>query len=102
MRDIIIGNDFNVADLAFKQDVHCSYFTTARGVYSWIDHILCTDYDVINVKSCKIILPAADNVSTHLPLRLTTELLLPLAETPVTIDQSPTGARSVLEQTYEQ
>jgi len=74
MHDFIIGNDFNVADLAIKQDVHYPYFNIARGVYNWIDHVLFTDYDMINVKSGKIIHPGADNVSDRLPLRLTMEL----------------------------
>jgi len=34
-----------------------------HGVYSWIDHTLFTDYDMINVRSCKIIPPDAENVS---------------------------------------
>jgi len=77
-----------VPDLAFKQDVHYSYFNTVRGVYDWIDLTLFTDYDMINVKFCKIIPPNADNVNDHRPLRLPMEMHVPLTEAGVTIDQS--------------
>ena len=69
MYDFISGNNFNIADLTFKQDVPFTYFNIARGVYSWIDHMLCTEYDMSSVTLCKTIPPDADNVSDHLPLR---------------------------------
>jgi len=52
----------------------------------WIDQMLCTDYDMINVKSCKIIPPDGNNVSDHHILRLTMELHVPLTEALVTTD----------------
>ena len=88
MYDCITGNNFNIADLTFRQDVPFTYFNIARGAYSWIDHMLCTEYDLSSVTSCKIIPPDADNVSDHLPLRLTTKLHVPSADTPAPIDQS--------------
>ena len=46
MHDFIVGNTLNVVDLAFKQHVNYTYFNIARGVFSWIDHVLSTDYDM--------------------------------------------------------
>ena len=52
-------------------DVYYSYFNTARGVYSWIDDMLFTDCNMINVKSGKFIPRDAVNISNHISLMST-------------------------------
>ena len=60
-------NSFVAADMAVRQDVNYTYFCHKRNVFTWIDHVLCAEYDVNSVLKCKIIM-SADNDSDHLPL----------------------------------
>jgi hypothetical protein len=66
--DFIMANDLNVVDFNFKQPVKYTYFNIKNNTFTWIDHILCTDYDKLSVSSCQIIPLKAENVSDHLPL----------------------------------
>ena len=59
-----------------------------RGVFSWIDHVLSTDYDMSSITSCKIHPLDSDNVSDHLPIRLTMDLPLPPEDESAPVIQS--------------
>ena len=62
------ANDFTAVDLTMKQAVKYTYFCHKRNVFTWIDHALCTHYDMCSVMECKIIMHSPDNDSDHLPL----------------------------------
>lgn len=88
MHDFIEGNNLNVADFSFTQPVRYTYYNTTRGVYSWIDHMLSTEYDMNSVLACNIIPLDGDNVSDHLPVRLVMEIPNPSGlEAPPVINQ---------------
>ena len=70
LNDLIYGNNFKVIDHEFKQDVKYTYFNIPRQIYTWIDHMISTEYDISSVKSCKIVPLDDGNVSDHLPIRM--------------------------------
>jgi hypothetical protein len=77
LHDFIVGNGLKVVDQMFKQSVNYTYFNIPRGIQTWIDHIISTEYDVSNIYSCDIIPLDGNNVSDHLPLRLRMYINIP-------------------------
>jgi hypothetical protein len=73
--DFISANNMLVADFMFPQKpmTPCphTYFCAKRNVYTWIDHIVTSDYDSNSIEDCQIIPLEAGNVSDHLPIQLT-------------------------------
>jgi len=69
--DFIASNEMVVADFLSDQSVQYTYFCHARNAYTWIDHVLCFDYDAPSVHNCSILPLSLDNDSDHLPLQCT-------------------------------
>jgi hypothetical protein len=57
--------------------VDYTFFCIKRNVYTWIDHIVTTEYDVNKLVSCKIVPLEEGNVSHHLPIRFSYRLEIP-------------------------
>ena len=74
--NFITGNVLTVTDMYYSQSIKYTYFCHARNVHTWIDHILATDMETSNMKSCKIMDHDSGNVSDHLPLQLVTTINL--------------------------
>ena len=64
--DFIASNELVVADFLANQSVQYTYFCHARNVYTWIDLVLCFDYDAPSVHTCSILPLSPDNDSDHL------------------------------------
>jgi hypothetical protein len=74
MYDFMCCNDFIVADFLNEQQVNYTYFCHTTGNRSWIDHCLTTSYDTDTITSCSICPLDEDNLSDHLPIKVTIQL----------------------------
>ena len=72
--DFISANDLLVADFMYPQPEMSPHshtlFCVKRNVYTWIDHVLSSDYDSSNIYNCQIIPLEEGNVSDHLPVQV--------------------------------
>ena len=68
LHDFIISNDLVAADLRHDQSVGYTFFCHQRGVYTWIDHVLCFEYDMTSFSCCNILPLSSLNDSDHLPI----------------------------------
>ena len=64
-----------ILDFRFDQTVHHTYFCDALRVRTWIDLILCYNHDK-SVTSCNIIQHQAENCSDHLPVVISSNLVI--------------------------
>lgn len=67
-QDFISSNDLLAADLHHDQSVGYTFFSHQRGVYTWLDHILCFTYDMSSIECCNILPLSSLNDSDHLPV----------------------------------
>ena len=67
LHDFILSNDMCVCDFSFNQSTNYTYFCDARGVRTWIDHILSTNHHAEDVIGCYIHVRDEQLVSDHLP-----------------------------------
>ena len=65
----------------FTQKTKYTYFNVKNNVYSWIDHVLSTEYDVDTISDCKIAPHDDDYVSDHLPVRLQIKIKIARSDT---------------------
>ena len=72
----MFANDFIAADFINITGERFSFFNHMRGIYTWIDHVLTSSYNVPNVKSCYIVPEEALNASDHLPIRISFDVSL--------------------------
>ena len=70
MYDFIVTNNMLVSDMMYSQCVNYTYFSHARNVYTWIDHVLSTSNDTESILNCTIIDHNSCNVSDHLPVHI--------------------------------
>jgi hypothetical protein len=61
--------------MCFKQPVHHTFVRAERT--SYIDHILASQDACAFIEDCKILATLEDNVSDHLPLKVTMHLPVP-------------------------
>ena len=75
MMDFIAANDLVVSDFSFKQHVSYmpKYLCDANRAYTWIDHCLSSANS--QTQNCKIIPCDPCNVSDHLPLSMSIEIV---------------------------
>ena len=69
--DFLAANNLICADLCSTQKEKFTFFCHKRAVYTWIDHVATTTYDMKNVQDCSILPLCYHNVSDHLPLKCT-------------------------------
>jgi hypothetical protein len=75
LHNFLLANNL-VSDVMLNNSTNCfTYFCHKRSVYTWIDHVLCSDFDASSITNCSILEYVADNVSDHLPM--CTEILIP-------------------------
>ena len=74
--NFLVANDLVVLDFLQRQEVSYSYFCHKSNAYTWIYHIIGSAYDIDAVQSCNIIPEESDNLSDHLPLRVSLKLRL--------------------------
>ena len=91
MWNFLLGNDLIVADFLHRQPTPYTYFCHKRSIYTWIEHMTSSKHDVSIIRSCEIIPLECTNVSDHLPLRLT----LQLVHCPATVSQSTQPAHKI-------
>ena len=75
------SNEMVSLDLKYQQTTKYTYFCIKSGVYTWIDHVLSTNYDTENVQSCCIEPLIDNNVSDHLPISMVYRVQVPTAKT---------------------
>ena len=68
--EFMIENNLDAANRLFPQGINHTFFCHKRGVYSWVDHILCFKHDFNSISECGISQPSADNNSDHLPVHI--------------------------------
>ena len=91
LNDFMSDCNLVALDLMNVQSVQHTYFCHSRGVYSWIDHVLCASPHADWVSRCYIAELVSDNDSDHhLPIFLNLSLITPHNRTPTT----PQGACS--------
>ena len=71
MYDFLAENELSVAGHLFPQSVKYTYFCHDKQAYSWIDHVASSSHDLHNIVNCQIIPLDCDNLSDHLPVRVT-------------------------------
>lgn len=67
--NFMLANDFIAVDKTCKQTVDYTFFCDKRKVTSWLDHVLCAQYDFSSIEKCVITNREADNDSDHLPIQ---------------------------------
>jgi len=67
--NFMLANNIVAVDRLWSQSVQYTYFCDKRKVLSWLDHVLCAQYDMQSVLECAIVKREADNDSDHLPIR---------------------------------
>ena len=72
--EFLSENHMTVVDHMFNQSVNHTYFCYEQNVFTWIDHIVSTTYDLDTITDCRVVKLDADNLSDHLPLRLSLKL----------------------------
>ena len=70
LHEFMIENNLVAVDCLVPQKIHYTFFCHNRGVYSWIDHILCFRYDFDAIIDCAISQLSPDNDSDHLPVHV--------------------------------
>jgi endonuclease/exonuclease/phosphatase family metal-dependent hydrolase len=72
MYDFIFSNELIVADFKYSQSLDYTYFCDTTGVRTWIDHCLSSTQD--DIVNCVILPCDENNMSDHLPIKLTLTL----------------------------
>ena len=73
--DFAVSNNMLAADLLYNKPDSYTYYCHGNGNYTWIDHALCFNHMVENLKECVIVAEHPDNVSDHLPIRIVQTVL---------------------------
>jgi len=91
LHNFMMANNLISADL-LGNSKGFTYFCHTRNVYTWIDHVLCAEFDSVSITSCLILDHVAENVSDHLPI--CTQMIIPPLDKHPTGDYAPQSGRS--------
>jgi exonuclease III len=67
--DFLTGNELIAVDLDHNPADSFTYFSIENNTFTWIDHVISTEYDTHTFKYCKIQALDENNVSDHLPIK---------------------------------
>jgi hypothetical protein len=72
--DFLSANNLISCDLESNPADSFTYFCIKNNTYTWIDHVISTEYDAKSIQACTILPLDENNVSDHLPINFELKL----------------------------
>ena len=66
----MIVNQLIALDVQLNKQDSYKYFSMENNMFTWMDHIISTEYDADSVKCCDIVELQAGNLSDNLPIHI--------------------------------
>lgn len=90
----MIVNQLIALDVQLNKQDSYKYFSMENNMFTWMDHIISTEYDADSVKCCDIVELQAGNLSDNLPIHIKLCLSLPCTSSPSASDKGGGSAYS--------